>query len=679
MSVRPSRQRGMRFTGCWTCKARKVRCDERPLACGNCEKRGISCGGYDIRLQWMSDPFAQPSTPAASSSQGRRRIMLDKSSGRRFRMQEINEFLSTIDKDAESMLSSRKGPFSTFPTKPGCQDVTETSQTPHQKHTSVSNRSVESPHDWECDEVDLDHHTPGMQLQALSPNSALPLIINTPDWSAITSQDFDSAVIQPNNTADVEGCADRPNTSPIAASDNDNLTESSPSVSYGYNARDHSMAVLPMSPSPLPESISLPIQHIRSSLFGDTEADLLMHHYMIHVADVLQPILHTQNPYRRIYVPTALEGACIRASDHKMTNAKPHSALYHALLASAAYHLWNCDKAQRKYQEMGAEHRYRALHSLQAAVNSPTPGSDHQILLMAMLSLVSIGVMSGDGGDIMVHLGGIKQLRDSRRRWRIVSGETRQLNQISAFLALMARTTCFVISPSPWIGNYHELSYTEDAVIKSGSCFEFMYGITSNTAAAIQETCRLAEFLAQFDNQEEASIPDDLLAACEGLGDRLLSWTLESEKMASIPASDGVMLTIFKHQASAWHYAALVYYYRRIQRYDTSDLVREIKLVTDHAHAAEDAKVTLKSNSTNIMAPITWPVFIASLNAAESQRDACRAWWERIQHYGIANIQTQWDMVQRAWEREDEMQQKGFGTRDWTAVLGDLGTHIFPV
>lgn len=307
-------------------------------------------------------------------------------------MQEINEFLSTIDKDAESMLSSRKGPFSTFPTKTGCQDLTETSKTSQQNHTSVSNRSVECPHGWECDEVDLDHHAPGMQLQALSPNSALPLFMNTPDWLAATTQVFNPTIIQPNTTAAAEGYTDRQFASPNIASDNDNLTESSPSVSYGYDVPGHSMAILPIPPSPLPESISLPIQHIRSSLFGDTEADLLMHHYMVHVADVLQPILHTQNPYRGMYVPTALEGACIRASDHKMTNAKPHSALYHALLASAAYHLWNCDKAQRKYQNMGAEHRYRALHSLQAAVNTPTPGSDHQILLMAMLSLVSIGV-----------------------------------------------------------------------------------------------------------------------------------------------------------------------------------------------------------------------------------------------------------------------------------------------
>lgn len=58
---------------CWTCKKRKVKCDERPIECGNCVKMGIKCGGYGIRLRWRDDGGTGPS---AASLEGRGTIGL---------------------------------------------------------------------------------------------------------------------------------------------------------------------------------------------------------------------------------------------------------------------------------------------------------------------------------------------------------------------------------------------------------------------------------------------------------------------------------------------------------------------------------------------------------------------------------------------------------------------------
>ncbi|KAJ4246557.1 arginine metabolism regulation protein II [Fusarium torreyae] len=73
MPRRPG-HRPMTFTGCWTCKSRKIRCDKRPIACENCEKRGIECAGYGIRLQWISDSLGQAEPMA--KNQGRIRLKL---------------------------------------------------------------------------------------------------------------------------------------------------------------------------------------------------------------------------------------------------------------------------------------------------------------------------------------------------------------------------------------------------------------------------------------------------------------------------------------------------------------------------------------------------------------------------------------------------------------------------
>ncbi|KAJ5790428.1 transcriptional regulator family: Fungal Specific TF [Penicillium psychrosexuale] len=40
------------FKGCWTCKKKRVQCDEARPACQKCSSRGLTCEGYEIRLRW---------------------------------------------------------------------------------------------------------------------------------------------------------------------------------------------------------------------------------------------------------------------------------------------------------------------------------------------------------------------------------------------------------------------------------------------------------------------------------------------------------------------------------------------------------------------------------------------------------------------------------------------------
>lgn len=42
------------FTGCFTCRQRKVRCDLRKPFCNNCIKKSLICAGYDIKLKWLN-------------------------------------------------------------------------------------------------------------------------------------------------------------------------------------------------------------------------------------------------------------------------------------------------------------------------------------------------------------------------------------------------------------------------------------------------------------------------------------------------------------------------------------------------------------------------------------------------------------------------------------------------
>ncbi|KAL2701581.1 hypothetical protein AAEP93_005879 [Penicillium crustosum] len=609
---------------------------------------------------------------ANSNKQGRRRILLDTVC--RYQEEDIDDFLSSIEHDVGSGLSSKRGPFSIFPL--------------HIEDRDSSQSLVLSPDElggdqagWSSDgylagSIGIDRdYAQDTELQDLELDQASLQFEPSCNASSDNAVDVYGFHIHSQSSTEIGGSIREHDHWVELTSAHGTMSENPPICDWG-DSLVHSDTT-PLSTSPTLSGLTLiPIRHIASNAFGDGEVVKLMLHYLDHIADLLQPILHTQNPYRSLYAAAAIEGAQVSMSNQIATRAKLHSAIYHAILSSAAFHLWNRDKLQTRCYNIGAKHRHYAIQSVQAAVDSSTPGADYKFWLMAILSLCTLGVISGDG-DFKVHLDAATKLRNSRKKWSLISSSTRQLNEISAFLALMARTVSFEATLSPWPGIEADISHTEDMTIQSSSCYEYMYGITSAIAAMIQETCRLGEFVAQFERQKQP-IPDDLLQACETLGDTLLSWSLENERISSIVTSDDLMMTLFNHQAKAWHYAALIYYYRRIQHYKPMDVREEVQDIIEHLDAAEHVKSRSKSRRVRIMAPITWPMFIASCDAIGAQRDSCKSWWHRVDHYGITNISRQWDIVQRIWEKVDANRNE-LGPLCWMEIFDSVGINVLPI
>ncbi|AET38009.1 Thi2p Ecym_2263 [Eremothecium cymbalariae DBVPG len=71
------------FTGCWACRFKKRRCDERRPFCSLCTKHGDSCS-YDVRLMWLQENMFRVSRKdgrlesEAAGTDGRRRERLSK-------------------------------------------------------------------------------------------------------------------------------------------------------------------------------------------------------------------------------------------------------------------------------------------------------------------------------------------------------------------------------------------------------------------------------------------------------------------------------------------------------------------------------------------------------------------------------------------------------------------------
>lgn len=48
-----AQKRTKTFTGCYTCRSRKIKCDMRKPYCNNCSKSKLICRGFDINLRWL--------------------------------------------------------------------------------------------------------------------------------------------------------------------------------------------------------------------------------------------------------------------------------------------------------------------------------------------------------------------------------------------------------------------------------------------------------------------------------------------------------------------------------------------------------------------------------------------------------------------------------------------------
>lgn len=58
--TRPPKKRTKTFTGCWTCRARGLKCDGAKPHCDRCSRSKRQCEGYGIRLYWVDPDDSGP-------------------------------------------------------------------------------------------------------------------------------------------------------------------------------------------------------------------------------------------------------------------------------------------------------------------------------------------------------------------------------------------------------------------------------------------------------------------------------------------------------------------------------------------------------------------------------------------------------------------------------------------
>ncbi|KAI2692787.1 transcriptional regulator family: Fungal Specific TF [Penicillium roqueforti] len=613
--IRQAKQKSVTFTGCWTCRSRKVKCDERQEnGCRVCQKSRLECAGYGVNLCWITDK--------KRDIQGlrRRQVRLEQSTSPSISDAEINRMISSLDTISTPSRTVSIGPFSIFSSREPGIEYLEPHASLENSHQTQDCTSEIAPSP--VDTVDLSSGDfEIITNDNVIPNSEIHFIDFPSDWESV-----------------------------IAMMD----TSNSPTLPY---SRKMSLTIYP---SPDME-LSIP-------LFKDHNTSMLMYHYKNHVAELLQPVFHPRNPWRTTYLPFALEGCpefCL--VQNPVPSSEVSISLFHSILSSAAFHLRNIMGGSREYHKLGLQHRAKALQALKTALITPNDSEKYTVYLTAMLALVTIDTMTGEDSDFPIHLKGCRQLERPGRASDSPNDSSRQVSSICHFLSLLARTTAHELEHRQWTteGPLFEQPYFHD----DDTNIQYMYGITPYLGNLLQRTCQVAEYLAFY---QGAEVPTILLEACSALKDEIFSWDIDSESFHHVMLEQPTMLEIIRCQALSFHSAIAIFYYRAIEDSSPVDLQQQVGAIWKNLSLAEDLKDVYSSDGKRA-APMSWPAFIAACEAID--RQPWVEWWERVQRYSMGNFKRQWKVIQEIWNIMDLDEN----VLNWRDALKQSGKLVLPI
>ncbi|KAK7428291.1 arginine metabolism regulation protein II [Neonectria magnoliae] len=333
------RKHSKTFTGCWTCRGRKVKCDEERPGCRQCRQKNLEYQGYGVRLHWMQpetgpigssvDPL--PQLPRAKSQRSQISIEPMKSV---LQCNEIDDILTSID----SVETKQFGCFGVFGVGDSPRAFTPLA-------TASSHRPIPS--------------------EFLGPDSLNIFDFSTP---CFTSEDFATNLYDSTDLVQ-----HKPKDTP-------SFEVSSPRFHYDtWQTPSHSIPRCPMQ-SPL----------TRQERF-------LMSHYVNRVVRLFCVIDNAKSPWKTMHLSRALQS--VGELTIVGSTSRIQGALRNALLSISAFYLSNDNKSRSrdddalKWANEAAWLRCKAIKLLKDAVENDfysVPKPKYKEFLATMLSMISI-------------------------------------------------------------------------------------------------------------------------------------------------------------------------------------------------------------------------------------------------------------------------------------------------
>ncbi|OBR08175.1 Component of the argr regulatory complex [Colletotrichum higginsianum IMI 349063] len=687
------RKRTKTFTGCWTCRSRKVKCDENKPGCHQCNLRGLECGGYGIRLQWLPPETAFTPGSTLSSPELAREVPTTSFSRRQIAFPPFQKVLSWGQVDGILRLIDS---FKQESASSGCDDVVINidafgvfGTAPLHDAFTVTPLPEEGS---EC----LDSETQSLTCldSPESQSSRVPVVFPSPSQSE-TAAAWELCNLHENQKS--RPFIYEPKRVEIGGSD---LTLADPSRSEAEE-----LSVVATTSPPDEHYIRrrrLPgLSQTPKSLLSEQER-FLMHHYMYKVVNIFCVIDNMKSPWKTIHLPRAIQGAGELSIIG--TTSRIRSALRNALLSISAYYFSNTQALESQHDEWveaAARYRYRAIGLLKEAVELDlhSPGRPkYKESLATMLSMTTINVMSGDTSTCRLHLDGAHQLIIHMGRGKPkLSAKARALHRIYFYLRVIYESTaasqgsasrfsapkkeqCLAPQPegvmqSPMRCPDEDSSSASTEPVHAANemaSFECIYGIPQSLLVLLKRAIDLLDRIEGVRNKNDTpSVSTELERACDTVERDIFDWPLEEELARYRDANIGVSFGIIYHQTHAFHNALIIYFSQNIRLLSHRYMRQYVQAVLHDIESIE----AIKSESGLLAAPLFWPSFMAASEAFdESLQDRFKMWYEKVAIYGIKAVRTGTQVLDEVWKRGPSSESRT--TSQWRSIVGQKGTTL---
>ncbi|KAJ5960844.1 uncharacterized protein N7479_007994 [Penicillium vulpinum] len=585
-----SKPRSKTFTGCWTCRERRVKCDEERPHCGRCQRHGWVCKGYGLRLEWSRIPGSRCHRRQLRPREAD--LDTDLSSAA------VTALLIELDEYSGDDCSQTRGPFSVFSvlSSPNTQDA---------GHVDLPNLGDELPiqHAEDTQRTSLDlisSPVGGGDGELASPRPSWDGLYGLPSATALCTSEF----------REESGTA---STNPYYRVDDSSINAIAPVVNHRN----------PKNGLSEPSDYGRPILDIHSdgpeiSLWGamspltlprpETE---LVHHWVVFLSGNMLLLDTPDNPCRTVFMPLALKGL-----DVSPTEPNIHLSIFHAICASSAFSLSHL-RHDSRYHSTAVHHDQLALRHLRGSLERAR--CLNEATLAAVLTCITAEAMSGRRSQWRAHVAGCLGLLENEVHgdWIRTPTAARLLQSYLSLSSLSSfpvpeRLMALLNGPS---GFHHHL--------------EQSHGVTTPLVKCLARITTIVESRTQLSTEELDRFELQLYLNFPSL---------------SNPDAPGSI--IVQHALNSFYYATIVYFRRSLRGAPLCD-VQDLIEKAIHDLEFVDALTRDKGGCS-----YNWAGFVIAADCERPDlQDRMLAFFDRKSRHGIQSINVLCEIVQAVWNR----------------------------
>ncbi|KAG4434032.1 hypothetical protein IFR05_010486 [Cadophora sp. M221] len=436
------------------------------------------------------------------------------------------------------------------------------------------------------------------------------------------------------------------------------------------------------------------------------EARLLLDYYSSHVIEVMSMSPIKKPPWKTIHLPCAMS-ALAELLVHGEARSFAKMALFYALLSISAFHMSFANRDSEEsasfWKLKGTAHKKTAQKYLHSSLDKDLPKAmrgKYKEVLMSMLSMVTIGVFSGDMQDSQGYLAESESLiRNFGLPKPVKSLKISKLHHIFSYLRIIHESTSLRGSKAKtdtqnnmWESapsqttQHQELSNNmaqsassrlawiegeESEDLEEDPLFVSIYQMPTTLLSLISQTSSLCKQL----ESAESSTPE-FTRRCTIIEDRIFRWkapenlSLTAQLGPDVSNSpDAAAKEVAAHLVNATYQALIVHFQRQIRNTNPHVLQHYVTTAADHLLAHEQLKQSLKI----CHAPFPWPGFIVGCEAYDlSARQKIDLYLKTVRCYNVGSVMEAEKIVYEVWRRQD----LGQVDHRWEDVLKDWGMQV---